>query len=85
MYFSGIFFSSYISKILSQVFLKDFLKESPSVSRTRTQFGEQEYQQMLELLKGITLQSRDILREVNKSHMYHFYMYHLLRPNLVGS
>ena len=73
MYFSGIFFSSYISKILSQVFLKDFLKESPSVSRTRTQFGEQEYQQMLELLKGITLQSRDILREVNKSHMYHFY------------
>lgn len=84
MYFPGDFFNSYISRILSQVFLKDFLKESTSVSRTRAQFGEQEYQQMLELLKGITLQSRDILREINKSHISSLLLA-LLRPNLVGS
>lgn len=84
MYFPGDFFNSYISRILSQVFLKDFLKESTSVSSTRAQFGEQEYQQMLELLKGITLQSRDILREINKSHISSLLLA-LLRPNLVGS
>ena len=84
MYFPGDFFNSYISRILSQVFLKDFLKESTSVSCTRAQFGEQEYQQMLELLKGITLQSRDILREINKSHISSLLLA-LLRPNLVGS